>query len=130
MSKYKCWRSNKDKALNLICLESPEAFEALPKTVRNLGPWSSGREGELARLRLAYRLLLVEQGFCIVHAEAGKFEPEAATRVSVENANATCPDCHGDGEVDQHGGLRKKTCWRCGGRGWVRAPQPTGPQAN
>jgi hypothetical protein len=37
-------------------------------------------------------------------------------------ANVECPDCKGKGHVDQHGGLRKKMCWRCGERGWVKAP--------
>ena len=120
MSKYKSWRSARDKALHVVCAEGKEAFEALPAAIRGLGPWTGSREGEINKLRLHYRLTLLEQGFTLVHAPAANFEPEMVSRISVDNTS--CPDCGGDGEVDQHGGLRKKTCWRCGGRGWVRGP--------
>ena len=39
-----------------------------------------------------------------------------------QRANAKCPQCHGDGHVPRHGGLRQKTCPRCNGRGWIKAP--------
>jgi hypothetical protein len=61
-----------------------DAFELLPTAIRNLGPWTGSKEGEVDRLRLPYRSMLTEQGFTIV--------------------------------------LRRKTCWRCAGRGWIKAP--------
>ena len=59
--RYKCWRSNKDKELHLLCRERTEAFEALPTLVRHLGPWTGAKKGEVDRLRLPFRILLAEQ---------------------------------------------------------------------
>jgi hypothetical protein len=64
--RYKVWRSNKDKSLHLLCGESAEAFNALPAAIRHLGPWTGGAEGEVQRLRLAYRSMLTEQGFAVI----------------------------------------------------------------
>jgi len=55
--RFKVWRSNKDKSLQLLCREGAEAFEALPVAIRNLGPWTGGAEGEVDRLRLPLSLL-------------------------------------------------------------------------
>ena len=74
------------------------------------------------RLRLPYRSMLTEQGFTIVYAHITKLNLEAPTGPPVLRGQAECPDCKGSGEVDQHGGLRKKACWRCAGRGWIKAP--------
>ena len=63
----KVWRSRKDPHLHLPCAEGSEAFESLPVTIRNLGPWTGGPEGEVDRLRLPYRVILAEQGFAIIH---------------------------------------------------------------
>ena len=99
-----------------------DAFEALPTAIRNLGPWTGSKDGEADRLRLPYRSMLTEQGFTIVYSHISKLNLEAPTSPPVLRGQAECPDCKGSGEVDQHGGLRKKTCWRCAGRGWVNAP--------
>ena len=120
--RYKVWRSNKDKELHLLCAEGVDSFEALSTAIRNLGPWSGSKEGEVDRLRLPYRSMLTEQGFTIVYAHISKLNLEAPTGPPVLRARAECPNCKGSGEVDQHGGLRKKTCWRCAGRGWIKAP--------
>jgi hypothetical protein len=69
--RYKVWRSNKDKSLHLLCREGSENFEALPASIRGLGPWQGSREGEFTDLRLPLRLLLAEQGFTVVHAHVG-----------------------------------------------------------
>jgi hypothetical protein len=61
--RHKTWRSNKDREVHLLCAEGADAFEALPPAIRNLGPWTGSREGEVDRLRLPYRLMLIEQGF-------------------------------------------------------------------
>jgi hypothetical protein len=45
--RYKTWRSNKDKEVHLLCAEGADAFEALPPAIRNLGPWTGSREGEV-----------------------------------------------------------------------------------
>jgi hypothetical protein len=116
------WRSNKDKELHLICAGGADAFEALPIAIRNLGPWTGSKEGEVDRLRLPHRTMLTEQVFTIVYAHISKLNLEVPTGPPVLRGQADCPDCKGSGEVDQHGGLRKKTCWRCAGRGWIKAP--------
>ena len=107
----KVWRSNKDKELHLLCAEGVDAFEALPTAIRNLGPWTGSKEGEVDRLRLPYRTMLTEQGFMIVYAHI--INLEAPTGPPVLRGQSECPDCKGSGEVDQ------KTCWRCAGRGWT-----------
>jgi hypothetical protein len=71
--RYKCWRSNADKALHVICLEGE--FERLPVAIRHLGPWTGGKEGEVERLKAHYRLLLAEQEFMLAHQHP--FVPEA-----------------------------------------------------
>jgi hypothetical protein len=106
--RYKVWRSNKDKELHLLCAEGVDAFEALPTAIRNLGPSTGSKEGEADRLRLPYRSTLTEQGFTIVYAHISKFNLEAPTGPPVLRGQAECPDCKGSGQVDQHGGLRKK----------------------
>jgi hypothetical protein len=118
---FKCWRSRKDGELHLICREGAEAFEALPAAIRNLGPWTGSKEGEVDRLRLPYRTMLTEQGFTIVHAHVSKLQLETVTGAhGLHPANVECRDCKGTGQVDQHGGLRQKMCWRCAGREWLR----------
>jgi hypothetical protein len=121
--RYKVWRSNKDKELHLLCAEGDEAFNALPNAIRHLGPWTGSKEGEVSHLRLPLRLLLVEQGFVVIHAHVSKLQLETVGGThGLHPANVECPDCKGTGQVDQHGGLRKKSCWRCAGRGWLRVP--------
>jgi hypothetical protein len=121
--RYKVWRSNKDKQLHLISAEGSEAFEALTAAIRNLGPWTGSKEGDLGHLRLPLRSLLVDQGFVIVYAHVSKLNIENPIGThGLHPASTECPDCKGTGQVDQHGGLRQKTCWRCAGRGWVKAP--------
>jgi len=78
--RFKVWRSNKDKSLHLLCREGSEAFEALPSVVRNMGPWTGSRDGEVDRLRLPYRAILGEQAFVVIFAHVSKLELEAAGR--------------------------------------------------
>jgi hypothetical protein len=92
-SRYKAWRSNRDKYLHLKCAESKATFEALPASIRQLGTPTS------------------------------KFEPEAVSGIAVRDAK--CPECKGTGQVDMHGGLRKRSCPRCGGKSRVRRPART-----
>ena len=121
--RYKVWRSNKDKRLHLLCAEGAEAFEALPAAVRGMGPWTGGPEGAIDRLRLPFRVMLTQQGFVVVYAPVAQLELEMTPGAlhGAQPANTECPQCHGDGHVPQHGGLRQKTCPRCNGREWVRA---------
>ena len=121
--RYKVWRSNKDKEVHLLCAEGGEAFEALPAAIRGLGPWTGSKEGDVGHLRLALRSLLIDQGFVVIHAHVSKLNLEnPISNHGLHPANVECPDCNGTGEVDQHGGLRKKSCWRCAGRGWIKSP--------
>jgi hypothetical protein len=103
--RYKVWRSNKDKELHLLCAEGAPAFEALPVAIRNLGPWTGSKEGEVGHLRLPFRSLLIDQGFVIVYAHASKLNVEDPIGThGLHPANTECPDCKGSGQVDQHGG--------------------------
>ena len=62
--------------------------------------------------------MLSQQGFVLLHRYVSLLEQEAReTRSQVDNR--PCPGCDGTGNVDQHGGLRQKNCWRCG-RGSIR----------
>jgi len=80
-------------------------------------------KGSIDRLRLPFRVIINQQGFTVVYAHVAQLELEMTpgSLHAVQPANAECPQCHGDGHVRQHGGLRQKTCPRCNGRGWVRA---------
>ena len=115
---YKVWRSNKDKDLHLLCREGTDAFDALPAIVRQMGPWTGGPEGNMHRLRLAYRSLLAEQGFAVIYAHVTMLALEtAASARALHPENTECPQCRGSGRVPMHHGLRDKACPRCGGRG-------------
>lgn len=60
---YKVWRANKDKELHVRCAEGAEAFEAWP-SVMLMRIWDRGtvgRDGEVDRLRLPYRSILVQR---------------------------------------------------------------------
>jgi hypothetical protein len=96
--RYKTWRSRTDAELHVICMEGSEAFEALPSRIRNLGPWSGGKEGETKDLRLPYRLLIAEQGFVIVHCHISKLTLEARGGSPIVE-NRSCPYCNGSGHV-------------------------------
>jgi hypothetical protein len=86
------WRSRKDTHLHLLCEEGSEAFESLPVAIRNLGPWTGGPEGEVERLRLPYRILLVDQGFVVIHQHVSALQLEAADVRALQTANAECPN--------------------------------------
>ena len=112
------------QTLHLLCAEGAEAFEALPNAVRGMGPWTGGPEGAIDRLRLRLRVMLNQQGFAVIYVPPTQLELEMSSGGldGAQRANAECPECHGDGHVPRHGGLRQKTCPRCNGRGWIRAP--------
>ena len=78
--RYKVWRTNKDKSLHLLCREGGEAFEALPTVVRNMGPWTGSRDGEVDRLRLPCRPILEEQAFVVIYGHVSKLELETRRR--------------------------------------------------
>jgi len=40
---------DEDKHIHLLCGEGAEAFNAVPSSIRHLGPWSGGAEGEINR---------------------------------------------------------------------------------
>jgi hypothetical protein len=119
--RYKVWRSRKDNSLHLLCAEGSEAFEALPIAIQSLGPWQDSKQGEIGALRLPYRILLNEQKFVVIHAHISQLQLEASSVHTLHPANTECPTCKGSGNVPMHGGLRQKSCPRCGGRGLVRA---------
>jgi len=114
--RYKVWRSNKDKELHLLCAEGSGAFNALPAAIRQLGPWTGSKEGEINRLRLPYRSMLAEQDFVVIYAHVSKLQLETAD-VRVQ-AMTECPQCKGKARVPMHHGLRDKECPRCGGHPW------------
>jgi hypothetical protein len=93
--RYKVWRSNKDKALHLLCAEGADAFEALPTAIRNLGPWTGSKEGEADRLRLPYRSMLAEHGFTIVYAHISKLNLEAPTGAASDAQASRVPRLQG-----------------------------------
>lgn len=72
---WKGWRSRKDG--NLFIVAPDGRFDDLPVLIRHLGPWSCVREGEVERLRPAYRFLIEAQGFALVYAELKAFNPDA-----------------------------------------------------
>ena len=72
--RYKVWRSNTDKHLQLICRDGE--FDALPARIRHLGPWQGSKDGDIERLKPQYRAQIAEQGFVIVHRHVKDFEPE------------------------------------------------------
>jgi hypothetical protein len=74
--RYKCWRSNSDKTLHVICYDG--RFEELPHRIRGLGPWIGSREGDIDRLKRLYRLQLAEQNFAVVYRHPANFAPEQA----------------------------------------------------
>jgi hypothetical protein len=96
--RYKAWRSTKDKALQVVCREGSAAFDALPIVIQHLGPWTGSNEGEIDRLRLPLRLLLVEQGFVILHCHVSKLDLESV---------AACGPCI------------RKTPNVCNAKGWT-----------
>jgi|AmaraimetP72IA01_FD_contig_31_7211288_length_727_multi_9_in_0_out_0_2 hypothetical protein len=71
---YEAWRSDADHDLHVICREGH--FDQLPALLQQLGPWISVQQGDVARLRLAYRTLVQQQGFVIVHCDISMFDPE------------------------------------------------------
>src|SRR5262249_7021529 len=73
-----------------------------PAAIRRLGPWTGGVEGDINRLRLAYRVPLGEQGFVVFDERASKLQLE--TVVGMHPANTDCPTCQGKGRVPMHGG--------------------------
>ena len=86
-----------------------------------LWPSTGGPEGEIAKLRLPYRIVLNEQKFVVIHAHVSQLQLENVTRVrALYPGNTDSPECKGKGEVPEHGGLRQKTCPRCNGRGWIK----------
>ena len=87
-----------------------------------MGAMDRRPEGAIDRLRLPFRVMLNQQGFAVVYAPVELLDLEMTPGAlhGAQPANAECSQCHGDGHVPQHGGLRQKTCPRCNGRGWVR----------
>ena len=86
--RYKVWRSNKDKELHLLCAEGVDAFEALPTAIRNLGPWTGSKEGEVDRLRQPYRAMLTEQGFTSSTSRPPRARQCCAGKPSAQTARA------------------------------------------
>src|SRR5262249_52148928 len=89
------------KSLDLLCGEGSGAFNVLPAAIRHLGPWTGGAEGDINRLRLAYRVMLTEQGFVVVYEHVSKLQIENVA--GVHPANTECPECKGKARVPMHG---------------------------
>ena len=70
--RYKVWRSTKHQMVHVIVPEGAE----IPHPIGNLGTWFGTKEGEVVRLKPAYRALLAEQGFCLVYRHLTQFRPE------------------------------------------------------
>ena len=58
-------------------------FDLLPPHIQHLGPWTGSHEGDVADLRTRYRLLLMTEGFVVVHRRVVQFQPEVETRKHV-----------------------------------------------
>jgi hypothetical protein len=93
---------NKDKQLHLLCAEGSAAFGALPTPIRQLGPWTGSKEGEVSSPRLAYRVMLGEQGFALIYEHVSKIE--------LVQMMTECPQRKGKARVPMHHGLREKEC--------------------
>lgn len=72
--RYEVSRSHSDRSIQVICREGE--FYSLPHAILHLGPWQGGREGNIERLKPAYRALLSEQGFVLVYRHPLEFPPE------------------------------------------------------
>jgi hypothetical protein len=51
--RFKVGRSWPEVELHLVCREG--AFDGLPDRIRQLGPWTGSREGEIQNLKPHYR---------------------------------------------------------------------------
>jgi hypothetical protein len=116
-------RAAKRSTNRVPIIMTPSADPAVtPSVVRNMGPWTGSRDGEVERLRLPYRAILGEQAFVVIYAHVSKLELETPTGMRGMIAeNAQSPQCRGAGRVAMYHGLRDKECPRCSGRGWIRS---------
>ena len=112
--RYKTWRSRNDTHPHILCAEGAEAFESLSVAIRNLGLWPGGPEGDIAKLRLPYRILL--------NAEArGGPRPHIPASIGGHESPGTAPSQHrlSGAQGERRGptacALRQKSCWRCAG---------------
>jgi hypothetical protein len=74
--RYETNRSVTDNSIHVICRQG--AFYDLPHQVLHLGPWTGSKEGDVERLPLHYRLMLLEQGFVLVYKHPLSFAVEPA----------------------------------------------------
>lgn len=65
MSQYSLFRSVTDNRLHVLC--GADQFEQAPDCLRHQGPWQGMGRGEIATLRMHYRLLLAEQKFVVLY---------------------------------------------------------------
>lgn len=72
--RYQLSRSGTDRSIHVICREGE--YYTLPHAILHLGPWQGGGEGDIERLKPAYRALLSEQGFVLVCRHLLEFAPE------------------------------------------------------
>jgi hypothetical protein len=69
--RYEVVRSVNDKSLHVIFNEG--GFDALPQRIRQLGPWQGLTGGDIASLKLHYRLQVADQGFVLVYQHLADF---------------------------------------------------------
>lgn len=72
---YVLLRSHSDKHVHLLCRDG--GFEALPDTVRHQGPWNVLQRGEIARLKLPYKVGLERDGYVL--ERTARLVPELPT---------------------------------------------------
>jgi hypothetical protein len=72
--RYEVSPSHTDRSIHVICRK--DEFSTLPPAILHLGPWQAGREGDIERLKPAYRAFLSEQGFVLVYRHPLEFPPE------------------------------------------------------
>ena len=119
------WSSRSNELSSFISRSRNRAWTAAVDIARRVDPVGPAAERAPA---VSSGSLLIDQGFVIVYAHASKLNIENAIGThGLHPANVDCPDCKGTGQVDQHGGLRQKSCWRCAiGEGGDARDGPSG----
>lgn len=60
---YFLLRSHSDNHVHLLCRDG--RFESLPDEIRHQGPWTVLQRGEIARLRMPYRVSIERDGYVL-----------------------------------------------------------------
>lgn len=75
-TRYECIRSAKRRLTFVIHRAGEDGFYAMPEEIRNLGPWTDIRRGEIAMLKPEYRLQLARDGYVLLEGVGWDWKPE------------------------------------------------------